>query len=75
MNEEFNIRQQLCPCGKVCFDKRGAQTKKNMLEKTGRQKHIRIYQCDRSPHWHITKAYNYKEVADYRANGNYKILR
>lgn len=47
-------RKKICVCGKVCFDKRSAQTKKNWLVKKGREKFLRIYQCDQSNYWHLT---------------------
>lgn len=41
-------------CGKSCFDKRSAQTKKNYLEKH-HGKRLRIYQCDVCiGAWHLT---------------------
>lgn len=48
-------RKESCKCGKVCFDKRGAQTRRNELIKHGREKYLRIYQCDLSNAWHLTK--------------------
>lgn len=36
------------------YDKKGAQTKKNSDEKSGRVKELRIYQCPMSNTWHIT---------------------
>jgi len=48
-------------CGKICFDKKTAQTKKNWLEKKGRQKFLRIYQCDMCNAWHLTKRLNFKQ--------------
>lgn len=42
------------PCGKVCFDKKTAQTKKNYLEKHN-GKRLRIYQCPLCDYaWHLT---------------------
>ena len=42
-------------CGKICFDKRTAQTKKNFLEKIGKEKKLRIYSCPECNYWHLTK--------------------
>lgn len=47
-------RHKICLCGKVSFDKKGAQTKRNILLKQGNVKYLRIYQCHGSV-WHITK--------------------
>ena len=30
------------PCGKVCFDKKSASTKRNFLMKKGRERYLRI---------------------------------
>ena len=43
-----------CACGKVMFDKKTAQTKRNQLEHQGRER-MRIYQCPESDMWHLTK--------------------
>jgi hypothetical protein len=52
-------RKKICSCGKVCFDKRGAQTKRNQMNQH-RHRHshevkLRIYQCTESDWWHLTK--------------------
>lgn len=47
-----NIR---CSCGKVGFDKKTAQTKRNQLVKKGNERDLRIYQCPESDTWHLTK--------------------
>lgn len=47
-----NIR---CSCGKVGFDKKTAQTKRNQLVKKGNAKALRIYPCPESDTWHLTK--------------------
>lgn len=44
-----------CSCGKISFDKKGAQTKRNQLLKWGNQRNLRIYQCPESDTWHLTK--------------------
>lgn len=46
-----------CSCGKVAFDKRGAQTKANSLMRRGRER-LRIYHCTESDYWHLSKEYN-----------------
>ncbi len=49
-------RKTIGKCGKVCFDKKSAQTKKNWLEEKGKEKHLRIYACDQCDgFWHLTK--------------------
>ncbi len=48
-------RKPICYCGKVCFDKKTAITKKNWLENKGREKKLRVYQCPKSNTWHLTK--------------------
>ncbi len=45
--------------GKVVFDKRTAQSKKNFLEKLGRERSLRIYHCPACNGWHITKQQPY----------------
>lgn len=47
-------RKKICVCGKVCFDKKSAQTKKNWLTKRGKEKFLRIYQCSQADYWHLT---------------------
>lgn len=47
-------RSERCVCGKICFSKKTAQTKKNFLEKMGKEKNLRIYQCTMSDFWHLT---------------------
>lgn len=49
------VRKPTCICGKVMFDKKGAQTKRNfMVEKEGVEE-LYIYQCNYSPYaWHLT---------------------
>jgi hypothetical protein len=49
-----HARNPICPCGKVCFYKRGAHTKANSLMRKGRER-LRIYQCDESDFWHVSK--------------------
>ena len=45
-----------CACGKVGWDKKGALTKSNDLERRGNEKELRVYQCDvDDTFWHITK--------------------
>lgn len=47
-------RKGLCKCGKVSFDKKTAQTKRNFLLNRGNDKVLRIYQCPDSDWWHLT---------------------
>lgn len=47
--------KERCKCGKVCLDKKTAQTKKNYLHGKGNDKAFRIYQCPVSNWWHLTK--------------------
>lgn len=46
-------RKERGPCGKVCFDKKGAQTKKNSMKEKGII--FRIYNCPKCNAWHLTK--------------------
>ncbi len=48
-------RYPICTCGKIALDKKSAQTKRNWLLKKGSAKDLRIYQCDFSNCWHLTK--------------------
>ena len=48
-------RRPICKCGKVGFDKKGVQTKRNFMLNLGKQKYLRIYQCNMSNYWHLTK--------------------
>lgn len=48
-------RRPIGKCGKVCFDKKAAQTKVNWLLKMGREKYLRIYNCSDCDAWHLTK--------------------
>ena len=54
-------RNKICKCGKVCFDKKSAQSKRNSLIRMGKERYLRIYQCDISDCWHLTK----KEKTEY----------
>ena len=53
--EGFNQRKPIGVCGKICFSKKSAQTKKNWLEFRGRIKKLKIYQCPQCNAWHMTK--------------------
>lgn len=44
--------------GKACYDKRGAQTVKNIREKEDGID-LRIYQCPLCNMWHLTKILNW----------------
>ena len=51
--------KKLCKCGKICFDKKGAQSKRNeRLRHNMRGRpidYLRIYQCPESGgYWHLT---------------------
>lgn len=52
---KFNQKRGQCPCGKVCFSKKAAQSKRNFLHKIGNERFLRIYQCHMSDWWHLTK--------------------
>ena len=56
MENESQPRKPICACGKVCFDKKGAATKRNVLLRKGVAKNLRIYQCPLSNTWHLTKS-------------------
>lgn len=48
-----------CPeTGKVCFIKKVAETKKNLLEKMGVVKELRLYHCPFCNWTHLTKEVN-----------------
>lgn len=47
-------RKPRCRCGKICFDKRTALTKKNWLEEHGKERGLGIYPCPFSNTWHLT---------------------
>lgn len=47
-------RKQRGVCGKVCFDKKGAQTKRNSMQEKGIM--FRIYNCEDCSAWHLTKS-------------------
>lgn len=53
-------RKPIGKCGKVCFDKKGAQTKRNALIRKGNEKNLRIYPCPICNAWHLTKVVNEK---------------
>ena len=55
ITEASVFRRPRCPCGKIGFDKKGAQTKRNSLKGRGRIDELRIYPCPRSSEWHLTK--------------------
>ncbi len=54
ISESSMERKPIGYCGKVCFDKRTAQTKKNYLERMGRARHLRIYSCQQCDAWHLS---------------------
>ena len=54
-------KKDRCECGKVCFNKREAQEKKNFLHKLGRAKFLRVYQCDLCDFFHLTKQRKHNE--------------
>ena len=45
--------KKTCACGKISFDKKGAQTRRNSLYRKGGEE-LRIYQCPLSDTWHLT---------------------
>lgn len=49
------VRNKRCKCGKISFDKKTAQTKRNDLLNRGNERFLRIYKCNRSNYWHLTK--------------------
>lgn len=63
--KRINSKRPICQCGKVCFDKKTAQTKRNQLERMGGEKYLRVYQCPQSDYWHLTKATNYRNNKKY----------
>lgn len=54
--DPFGPRRSNCACGKIMFDKKTAQTKANYLMKVIKsEKYLRVYQCELSGYWHLTK--------------------
>jgi hypothetical protein len=49
---EYERREKCRYCGKVCFRKKDAQTKRNSMLKSGVKDYLRIYQCHGN--WHLT---------------------
>jgi len=49
-------RKERGVCGKVVFDKKTAQTKKNWLMTHGVADDLRIYPCKRCAGWHLTSS-------------------
>ena len=58
------VRHPLCPCGKVSFSKRDAQTKRNIARRVGRARFLRIYTCPDSNTWHLTSVLHKKDHED-----------
>ena len=56
MENEYQHRKPKCSCGKICFDKKAAATKRNFLLRQGDAKCLWIYQCPLSNTWHLTKS-------------------
>lgn len=54
------VANERCVCGKIAFDKKSALTKKNSLERLGRER-LEIYQCRRADTWHLTKLDRYEK--------------
>ena len=53
-NRRDRPQVEYCPnSGKVCYDKRGAQTAKNARFKQSHAK-LRIYDCPHCGYWHLT---------------------
>ena len=54
----IGTRKKYGVCGKVCFDKKTAQTKKKYMEKNESKRlksgKLRIYACDECDCWHLT---------------------
>jgi hypothetical protein len=46
---------EFCKSGKTCYDKKTAQTKKNLLEDRGNRRALRIYHCPDCNLWHLTR--------------------
>lgn len=51
----MGIDAPICICGKKSYDKRTAQTLRNLRGKHRGVK-LRIYQCDQEDVWHLTKS-------------------
>lgn len=51
-------------CGKKVYDKKTAQTKRNFLMNSGKEKYMRIYPCKGCNGWHLTS----QKFSDYKNN-------
>lgn len=47
--------KQICTCGKVAYDKKGALSAKNLRKKRAGIK-LRVYQCDLEDVWHLSSS-------------------
>lgn len=54
LRDYIKLENKTCICGKISFDKKGAQSKRNQLLKLGKESYLRIYQCAYSDTWHLT---------------------
>lgn len=50
----FQVQPPRCECGKIGYDKKGAQTAANLRMKLEHKK-LRIYNCPYTVFWHLTK--------------------
>ena len=70
-NDDIPRRRDKCACGKICFDKKDAATKRNYLSKIGNARNLRIYQCPMSSTWHLSSVTNWYSEPKWK----YKPLR
>jgi hypothetical protein len=45
----------ICQCGKRMYHKKDGETVRNFLMDKGKEKYLRIYQCNQCDFWHLTK--------------------
>lgn len=57
----YKLPATYCSNGKVCYDKRGAQTARNKRERNGSEP-LRIYQCPKCNQWHLTHKQSYEKI-------------
>lgn len=65
--DAYGNKRPRCRCGKVSFDKKSAQTKKNSLERRGNSEKLRIYPCPKSGKdgfWHLTSTNHWASYED-----------
>lgn len=57
---EGKEKRESCKTGKTIYDKKSAQTLKNLTEKLHNIK-MKIYECPECNHWHLTSVNAHRE--------------